>query len=92
MPPLPQLLSLSALESVFSPAHVNNLSPTVSLMARDVLPGHALERRAADEMQVPSEVHLLRQRALATSCVDSTFNDTYISSLFYYGGPGATVY
>ncbi|SCV71131.1 BQ2448_2719 [Microbotryum intermedium] len=81
MPPLPKLLPLSALESIFGPAHVNDLSPTVNLMARDVLPGHALERRAADEMQVPSEMHLLRQRALATSCVESSANDTYISSV-----------
>lgn len=32
------------------------------------------------------------QRAIAANCVGSLANDTYISSLFYYGGAGTTVY
>ncbi|KAL8277567.1 hypothetical protein RQP46_009999 [Phenoliferia psychrophenolica] len=35
---------------------------------------------------------LVLAKAIAASCVGSDSNDTYISSLFYYGGAGTTVY
>ncbi|GAA5875582.1 hypothetical protein JCM8547_007587 [Rhodosporidiobolus lusitaniae] len=55
-------------------------------------PEHLVERGLFDREEEKEKVLRKRRLQIRATCVDSSANDVYITSMFYYGGAGTVVY
>ncbi|BGO99471.1 hypothetical protein NBRC10513v2_003568 [Rhodotorula toruloides] len=93
--PTPRILPLSALNHIFDHDAPSNTSSTETLVARSVLHSETslVERDLFGEQPEDEDTVLEKRRLqIRASCLDSTATDATISSLFYYGGQGTTVF
>ncbi|GAA6027500.1 hypothetical protein JCM8097_007892 [Rhodosporidiobolus ruineniae] len=92
-PPTRRILPLSALDHVFG--NSTSSSSSSNVVARGMMEGEfELAERGLFERSEKEDSKVLKKRRLQirATCVDSTANDAYITSLFYYGGAGTVVY
>ncbi|GAA5885524.1 hypothetical protein JCM6882_007452 [Rhodosporidiobolus microsporus] len=93
--PTPRILPLDAFDHLFKNASL--AAATVSdssVVARSMMEGdfELTERSLFERTSEDEKVLKKRRLQIRATCVDSTANDAYITSLFYYGGAGTTIY